>query len=178
MLAPKWASNIGPLHNPYREGEDGMAGSVESRLSELGITLPPVPSPLGNYVPYTIAGNLVFIAGQGAITEDGIKYAGRVGGDITLEDAQESARLCAVNLIAIVKAACGGDLERVVQCVKLGAFVHCGSDFKDHPKVINGASDLLVAVLGDRGRHARFAVGAPSLPFGLSVEIDGVFEIG
>ena len=155
-----------------------MAGTAEDRLKELGINLPPVPSPQGNYIPYTVAGNLVFVAGQGAITSEGIKHMGCVGSDVSLEEAQESARLCAINIIAIVKAASGGDLERVVQCVKLGGFVNCAADFTDHPKVINGASDLMVAVFGDRGRHARFAVGAPSLPLGLSVEIDAVFEIG
>ena len=154
-----------------------MAGTIEDRLSELGIKLPPVPAAQGNYVSYVVTGNLVFVAGQGALTEDGIQYLGRVGDDVSLEDAQKSARLCAINLIAIVRAACGGDLDRVVQCVKLGGFVNCGADFTDHPKVINGASDLLVGVFGDRGRHARFAVGAVSLPFGLSVEIDAVFEI-
>ncbi len=97
---------------------------------------------------------------------------------MSLEDAQESARLCAINIIAIVKDACGGDLGRVIQCVKLGGFVNCAADFTDHPKVVNGASDLMVAVFGDRGRHARFAVGAPSLPLGFSVEVDAVFEIG
>ncbi len=155
-----------------------MAETAEDRLKELGITLPPVATPQGNYVPYVVTGNLVYIAGQGAMTADGIKYAGRVGGDVSLEDAQESARLCAINIIAIVKDACGGDLGRVIQCVKLGGFVNCAADFTDHPKVVNGASDLMVAVFGDRGRHARFAVGAPSLPLGFSVEVDAVFEIG
>ncbi len=154
-----------------------MAGKIDARLTDAGITLPSAPSPQGNYVPYVVAGNLVFLAGQVALVEGDLKFAGMVGRDVSLEDARQSARLCAINLIAQLRAACGGELDRVVQCVKVGGFVACPEGFADQPKVINGASDVLVDVFGDKGRHARFAVGAPALPLGASVEVDAVFEI-
>ena len=154
-----------------------MAGKIDARLKDAGITLPSAPSPQGNYVPYVVAGNLVFLAGQVALVEGDLKFAGMVGRDVSLEDARQSARLCALNLIAQLRAACGGELDRVVQCVKVGGFVACPEGFADQPKVINGASDVLVEVFGDKGRHARFAVGAPALPLGASVEVDAVFEI-
>ncbi len=154
-----------------------MAGEIDARLKDAGIDLPSAPSPQGNYVPYVVSGNLVFLAGQVALVEGDLKFAGRVGRDVSLGDAQQSARLCAINLITQLRTACGGDLDRVVRCVKVGGFVACSEDYADQPKVINGASDVLVEVFGDKGRHARFAVGAPALPLGASVEVDAVFEI-
>jgi len=154
-----------------------MPHDIEARLSELGIDLPAAPRPAANYVPYVVSGNLVFIAGQVPATPQGLKYQGKLGADLSIEDGQAAARICAVNILAQVKAACGGDLRRVVRCVKLGGFVNATADFVDHPKVVNGASDLIVEVLADAGKHARFAVGAPSLPFDVAVEIDAVFEI-
>lgn len=151
--------------------------SIESRLNELGITLPEPAAPVANYLPYVVTGNLVFISGQVTIGPDGFEYQGKVGSDFSVEDGAAAARLCAINILAQLKAACEGDLERVRRCVKLGGFVNSTTEFTDHPKVINGASDLMVEVLGDRGKHARFAVGAGSLPLNVAVEVDAVFEI-
>ena len=150
---------------------------IESRLKELGIQLPAPPAPVASYVPYVVTGNLVFISGQVTVLAEGLKYIGKVGAEISLEDGKDAAKLCAVNLLAQLKAACGGDLERVRRCVKLGVFVNATADFTQHPEVGNGASDLIVAVLGDTGKHARAATGAGSLPRGVAVEVDGVFEI-
>jgi len=150
---------------------------IESRLKELGIVLPTPPAPVASYVPYVVTRNLVFISGQVTATPEGLKFVGKVGADISLEGGKEAAKLCAVNLLAQLKAACGGDLERVRRCVKLAVFVNATSDFTQHPEVGNGASDLIVAVLGDAGKHARAATGAGSLPRGVAVEVDGVFEI-
>ena len=154
-----------------------MAGTIDKRLQELGIELPAAAAPAANYVPWVITGNLVFVAGQITFWNGELKYLGKVGADLTLEDGQAAARLCALNIIAQVREACGGDLDRVVRCVKLGGFVNCNPDFTDQPKVMNGASDLLVDVFGDKGKHARFAVATPSLPLGVSVEVDALFEI-
>lgn len=154
-----------------------MPGQIDARLEAAGIELPTAPAPQGNYVPYVVSGNLVFLAGQIALVEGELKLPGVVGQDLSIEEGQQSARLCAINLIAQLKAACGGDLDRVVRCVKVGGFVTCAAGFSDQPTVINGASDLLGEVFGDKGRHARFAVGAPALPLGASVEVDAVFEI-
>lgn len=150
---------------------------IESRLKELGIQLPTPPAPVASYVPYVVTGNLVFISGQVTVSAEGLRYIGKVGAEISLEDGKDAAKLCAVNLLAQLKAACGGDLERVRRCVKLGVFVNAIADFTQHPEVGNGASDLIVAVLGDAGKHARAATGAGSLPRGVAVEVDGVFEI-
>ncbi|MBN9545120.1 MAG: RidA family protein [Alphaproteobacteria bacterium] len=150
---------------------------IESRLKELAIVLPTPPAPVASYVPYVVTGNLVFISGQVTAAPEGLKFVGKVGADISLEDGKEAAKLCAINLLAQLKAACGGDLERVRRCVKLGVFVNATADFTQHPEVGNGASDLIVAVLGDAGKHARAATGAGSLPRGVAVEVDGVFEI-
>lgn len=154
-----------------------MSNTIAERLKNLGITLPAAPAPQGNYVPYVVTGNLVFLAGQIALVAGELKYKGRVPDGVSLEEAHQSARLCAINLLTQLSAACGGDLERVVRCVKLGGFVACDATFTDHPKVINGASDLMAEVFVDRAPHARFAVGAPSLPLGASVEVDAIFEI-
>ncbi len=153
-----------------------MAQIIEQRLAELGIEIPDAPAPAANYVPYVISGHLIFVSGQVTLWDGELKYRGTVGDDLSLEDGYQAARLCAINLIAQARAACNGDLDKISRVVKLGGFVNATPDFTDHPKVINGASDLMVEVFGDAGRHARFAVGAGSLPLGIAVEVDGVFE--
>lgn len=150
--------------------------SIDATLQEMGLTLPTPPAALFNYVPYVIAGNLVFVAGQVPVGGPR-EYKGKVGMDLSIEEGAEAARQCALNILAQVKAAVNGDWGRVKRCVKLGGFVNCPGDFTDMSVVLNGASDLMVAVMGDDGRHARFAVGAPSLPAGFAVEVDAVFEI-
>lgn len=149
---------------------------IETRLAELNLVLPEPVAPVANYAPFVIAGNLVFISGQVSIGPDGL-IAGKVGAELSIDDGVQAAHACGVNLIAQLKAACSGDLDRVRRFVKLGGFVNCNPGFADQPKVINGASDLMVAVFGDEGRHARAAVGAPALPMNAAVEVDGVFEI-
>ena len=154
-----------------------MANSAEDNLAHLEITLPDAPTPAANYVPYAITGNLVFISGQLPLVNGALQITGHVGNDITVEQAAGQARLCAINLIAQLKSACDGDLSRVKRVVKLGGFVACTSEFSDQPEVMNGASDLMVEVFGDSGRHARFAVGTNALPRGTVVEVEGLFEI-
>lgn len=155
-----------------------MTFDPTARLKELGITLPEAAAPVANYVPYVISGNMVFISGQiSKIGDEAI--GGRLGESLPVEQGQKAARLSALNLIAQMKAACGGDLSRVRRIVKLGGFVQAlpSATQADIPKVINGCSDLMVEVFGDRGRHARFAVSAPSLPLDVAVEIDAIIEI-
>jgi enamine deaminase RidA (YjgF/YER057c/UK114 family) len=152
-------------------------GLIDKRLAELGIVLPTPAKPIANYAPWVRTGNLVYISGQGAVRDGKIEYTGKVGDTVSLEDAIASARLTAVNIIAHLRDACDGDLDRVKRVVKLLGLVNCTPAFGDHPKVINGASDLMVEVFGEKGRHARSAVGAPSLPFGLSVEVEAIAEI-
>ncbi len=149
---------------------------VEDRLKAMGIELPQPVAPVANYVPFVRSGNQVTISGQISIAVDG-GIKGTVGVDVDLETAQAAARLCGINLLAQMKAACDGDLDRVVRVVKLGGFVQAGPDFIDIPKVINGCSDLMVEALGDAGRHARSAVGVYKLPLGFAVEVDAVVEI-
>ncbi|MEI9888158.1 MAG: RidA family protein [Rhizomicrobium sp.] len=151
--------------------------TIDSRLKELGITLPTPPAPVASYVPYVVSGNLVYISGQITLADGGLKYVGTVGKELTLEDGKEAAKLCAVNVLAQVKAACGGDLERVRRVVKVTVFVNAVPGFAQHPEVANGASDLFVAVFGDAGRHARAAVGAGSLPRNVATEVEAVIEI-
>lgn len=151
---------------------------IDARLKELGLTLPEAAAPVANYVSYVTSGNMVFISGQiSKIGDDAI--GGRLGEDLSVEDGQRAAKLSALNLIAQMKAACGGDLSRVKRVVKLGGFVQAlpSATQADIPKVINGCSDIMVAVFGDKGRHARFAVSAPSLPLDVAVEIDAIIEI-
>jgi len=154
-----------------------MAGTVEARLKEKGIELPAPSTPAANYVPYAVVGNMVFVAGQICVWNGEITCKGRLGDDVSVEDGYQAARTCGLNLIAQLREACGGDLDRVTRVTKLGGFVNCTADFYDHPKVVNGASDLMVDVFGEVGKHARFAVGAPSLPLNVAVEVDGIFEI-
>jgi len=149
---------------------------IDTRLTDLGLILPQPAAPVANYVPFVVSGNLVFISGQVSTGPDGL-ITGKLGHDLGVEDGVQAAHACGVNLIAQLKAACGGNLDRVERVVKLGGFVNCTDDFADQPKVINGASDLMVAVFGDIGRHARAAVGASALPMNAAVEIDGIFEI-
>lgn len=154
-----------------------MAGKIEARLKQLDIVLPTPPAPVASYVPFVVSGNLVFVSGQITLAAGALHYVGRLGEDISLEDGKAAARLCAINVIAQVKAACGGDLDRVRRCVKVGVFVNAIADFGQHPEVANGASDLFVEVFGEAGRHARAAVGAGSLPRGVACEVEAVFEI-
>ncbi len=150
--------------------------TAESRLTDLGITLPTPAAPAANYVPFVRTGNLVFVSGQIPVGPKGIEFVGKLGLDTDLETGRAAARLCAINLIAQVKAAIG-DLEKLVRVVKLTGFVNSTLDFTDHPKVVNGASDLMVEVFGDRGRHSRSAMGVAGLPFGVAVEVEGIFEV-
>ncbi len=150
---------------------------IEARLKELDIELPTPPAPVAAYVPYVITGNLVFVSGQVPIAGGVPQFIGKLGDSILLEDGKAAARLCAVNLLAQLQTACGGDLDRVVRCVKLGVFVNATPDYSQQPEVANGASDLIASVFGDAGRHARAAVGVGSLPRGVAVEVDAVFEI-
>ena len=155
-----------------------MPGKIDARLKELGIELPNAPMPAANYVPFVVAGSMLFVAGQITAVNGEIKYKGKLGKDLAVEDGYQAARICGLNLIAQAKAACGGDLDKIKRVVKLGGFVNATPDFTDHPKVVNGASDLMAEVFGDAGKHARFAVGASSLPLGIAVEVDAIFEIG
>ena len=152
--------------------------SPEDKIAALGLTLPEAAAPVANYVPYVISGNMVFISGQISKIGDTL-IGGRLGEDLSVEQGQDAAKLSALNLIAQMKAACGGDLSRVARIVKLGGFVQAlpTATQADIPKVINGCSDIMVAVFGEAGRHARFAVSAPSLPLDVAVEIDAVIEI-
>ena len=150
--------------------------SIEARLAELGVTLPDAPAPAANYVPWIQTGNLLFISGQVAANADGV-ITGKLGENMTVEEGAEAAKSCAISLLAQLKAGCGGDIERLVRLVKLVGFVNSTPDFGDQPKVINGCSDFMVEALGDKGRHARSAVSAASLPFGVAVEIEAIFEI-
>lgn len=155
-----------------------MAGKIETRLIELSIDLPKAATPVGNYVAYVVTGNLVFVSGQLPLVNGELKYKGKVGAEVSLEDGQAAAQACAMNLIAQVRAACGGSLDRVKRVVKLTGFVNSNADFTQQANVINGASDLMVKIFGEAGKHARAAVSAPTLPLGAAVEIDAVFEIG
>jgi enamine deaminase RidA (YjgF/YER057c/UK114 family) len=154
-----------------------MAGTVDARLAELGIEIPTPASPAANYVPFVRSGNLVFVSGQIPMVNGKIEGVGVVGKDLTTDEARKIAEICAKNLIAQAKAACDGDLDKVARVVKLGGFVRCTPDFTEQPEVVNGASDLMVAVFGDKGRHARFAVGTNALPRGVAVEVEAVFEL-
>lgn len=154
-----------------------MNGKVEARLQSLGIVLPAAPNPVANYVPSCVAGNLLFISGQISRDADGTVTKGRLGAELTVEQGRAAARLAALNVLAQVKAAVG-ELDRVAQVVRLTGFVSATPEFTDHPQVVNGASDLMVEALGDKGRHTRAAVGVSSLPMGCAVEVDAVLLIG
>ncbi|MGC2411689.1 MAG: RidA family protein [Stellaceae bacterium] len=155
-----------------------MSGRIEARLKELGIELPQPAVPVANYVPYTMSGNIVFISGQLCQWNGELRYTGKLGAAVAIADGQAAARLCALNILAHLKTACGGDLDRVRRCLRLGGFVNCTPEFTDMPQIVNGASNLMVEVFGDIGRHARAAVGVSSLPGGVAVEVEATFEIG
>lgn len=154
-----------------------MTGKYEGKLRDLGIELPEAAAPAANYVPASRAGPLLYISGQVPTLGGKDQVVGKLGGGISIEDGQKAARICAINIIAQLKAALAGDLDRVVSCVRLGGFVNAVPEFGDHPKVINGASDLMVEVFGEAGRHARAAVGCASLPRNVAVEVDAIFEV-
>ena len=155
-----------------------MSNEITHRLAELGITLPAPMPPLANYLPFVKSGDLVFVSGQLPARDGKVAYTGKVGVDIAIESAQTAAQLCFINLLAQLSAACDGDLNRVRRVVRLGGFIAAPADFTQHALVMNGASDLAVAVFGEAGRHARSTVGVPSLPADATVEVEGIFEIG
>ena len=155
-----------------------MRGKIEARLSELGIELPEASAPMANYVPFTVTGNLVFIAGQICQWNGERRHVGKLGAGIGVAEGRDAALLCALNILTHLRTACGGDLDRVSRVVQLRGFVNCTPEFTDMPQIVNGASDLMVEIFGDLGRHARAAVGVTSLPGGVAVEVEAVFEIG
>ncbi|MBL4805416.1 MAG: RidA family protein [Alphaproteobacteria bacterium] len=147
------------------------------KLQALGLELPQAAAPAANYVPYVVSGKHLFVAGQIPFLNGQSMHLGRLGEDLNVDDGVEAARACALNILAQANAAVVGEWTQIKKLVKLGGFVNCTPDFTDHPKVVNGASDLFVEVMGAKGKHARFAVGAPSLPLGVAVEIDAIFEL-
>jgi|TARA_B110000967_G_C18377081_1_gene313435 enamine deaminase RidA (YjgF/YER057c/UK114 family) len=151
--------------------------SIEENLKKLDIRLPEGPKPVGAYVAYKKVGNLVFISGQISLKSDGNLIKGKVGADLTLEEGQAAAKVCAVNILSQIKSACDGDLNKVKNCIKITGFVNSSDNFIDQPKVINGASELLVNVLSEKGKHARAAISVNSLPLGAAVEIEAIFEV-
>lgn len=155
-----------------------MAGKIDARLKELGLEIPPSPAPLGSYVPFVVTGSLVFVAGQLPVGPKGLEFIGKVGQQFNTEEAKQAARLCGLNIISRLRDACGGDLDRVKRGVKLCGFINSTPDFTEFAPVMDGCSNLLVDVFGDAAKHARVAVGAPSLPRGAAVEVDAIFEIG
>ncbi len=150
--------------------------TIEDRLLQLDITLPPLPAAMANYVPFTLAGNLLYVSGQGPKTKDGDWVRGQVGKDLTVQQAYEAARLTGIQILAVANGALGS-LSRVKRILKVNGFVNSGSEFRDHPAVINGCSDLFVELLGDVGRHARAAIGVSGLPQGIAVEIEAILEV-
>src|SRR6202040_993783 len=166
-----------PAPNNINIAELNMAGSAENKLRELGVSLPNPPAPIANYVPFVRTGNLLTVSGQLCFGADGKLVAkGKLGGAVSVEDGQKAARACAVNVLAQVKAAVG-DLDQVVRVARLGGFINSDPSFLEGPKVMNGASDLMVAVFGDKGRHSRTTVGVAALPADAAVEVDGIFEV-
>ena len=151
--------------------------AIEKKLADLGITLPPPGAPAGNYVPYVVVGDIAYMAGQVAREAGKMKYVGKLGRELSVEQGAAAAKLCAVNLLAQLKAACGGDLDRVERCVRLTGYVNSTPDFLEHPKVVNGASDLMVAVFGERGQHARTALGVAALPLDSATEVEAIFQL-
>jgi enamine deaminase RidA (YjgF/YER057c/UK114 family) len=154
-----------------------MSGKIEARLQELGLDIPTPAAPAANYAPFVVSGRLVFLAGQITLWNGELKHVGKLGAEFGVKEGQEAARVCALNLIAQAKAACDGDLDRVVRWIRISGFINGTPDFTDQAKVMNGASDLLVQVFGERGHHVRTSVGVAALPFNVAVEVDGVLEI-
>jgi enamine deaminase RidA (YjgF/YER057c/UK114 family) len=153
-----------------------MSGLIEAKLAELGITLPQPMAPIANYVPYVVTGDLVVVSGQVPAIDGRVAITGKVGATLTADQGKQAARLCLINVLVHLKAACG-DLDRVRRVVRLGGFIACGPEFTQQAVVMNGASDLAVAVFGEAGRHARTTIGVPSLPADAAVEVEGMFEI-
>jgi len=149
----------------------------EENIKNLGLNIPDMPKALANYVPFKIVGKTMYIAGQGPVQNGKLIYKGKVGLDVTVEDGIEAAKICCINIIAAVKTGLNGDWDKLDSFVKLNGFVNCQNDFVDQPKIINGASDMLVTIFGDQGRHARVAVGSNTLPLGISVEIDAIVQL-
>ena len=149
----------------------------EENIKKLDLIIPEMPTPMANYVPFKVADNTVYVSGQGPVVDGKIVYSGKVGKEISEEEGIKAAELCCINIVSALKTSLNGDWDRLDTFLKLGAFVNCDENFTDHPKIINGASDLLVSIFGDKGRHARFAVGSNSLPFNISVEIDAIIKI-
>jgi len=154
-----------------------MPGTIDARLAELGMELPQPSAPGANYVPFVRTGNLVFLTGQLSQWNGERRFLGKLGREFGLSEGQQAARLCALNLIAHLRGAVGGDLDRVVRCVRVSGFVSAVPDFLEHSQVMNGASDLFVLVFGDAGRHTRMAIGVSGLPYGVAVEVEAVFEV-
>jgi enamine deaminase RidA (YjgF/YER057c/UK114 family) len=154
-----------------------MSGTIEARLKALGIELPQATAPIANYVPFTRSGNIVIVSGQVSVRGGKPEYIGKLGAGISIAEGREAAKLCALNILAHLKTACDGDLDRVRRVLRLGGFVNCTPEFTEMPQVVNGASDLMVEVFGDAGKHARAAVGVSSLPLGVAVEVEAMFEI-
>ena len=149
----------------------------EENIKQLGIEIPDIPTALANYVPYKVSDSIVYVSGQAPLKNGELIYKGKVGEDITVDDGIKAAELCCVNIISALKKSINGDWNRLDSFLKLGGFVNCNNNFYDQPKIINGASDLLVKIFGDQGKHARFAVGSNSLPMNISVEIDAIIKI-
>ena len=149
----------------------------EENIKKLDLKIPDLPSPLANYVPYKVSDNTVYVSGQGPVIDGKIIYSGKVGNEISQEEGVKAAELCCINIIAALKSSINGDWNRLDTFLKLGGFVNCDNDFSDQPKIINGASDLLVNIFGDKGRHSRYAVGSNALPLNISVEIDAIIKI-
>ena len=155
-----------------------MAGRIEARLQQLGIELPQPAAPIANYVGYTVSGTLVVVSGQLCSWNGQLRHIGKLGAGIAIDEGKQAARLCALNVLAQASAAAGGDLDRIRRVLRLGGFVNCTPEFTEMPQVVNGASDLMVEIFGDAGKHARAAVGVSSLPGGVAVEVEGIFELG
>lgn len=154
-----------------------MTGAIEAKINALGLTLPEAVAPAANYVPYTVTGKTVIVSGMLPMQGGKPQFIGRVGKTISIEQAQECARLCGLNILAHLKNAAGGNLDHVARLLRMGIFVNSTEDFTEQPKVANGVSDLMVHVFGEQGKHARFAVGVAQLPFGVAVEVDATFEL-
>ena len=149
----------------------------EENIKQLGIEIPDMPNALANYVPYKLSNSIVYVSGQAPVMNGKLIYKGKIGNDISIEDGIKAAELCCINIISVLKKSINGDWNKLDNFLKLGGFVNCNSDFVDQPQIINGASDLLVKVFGEQGKHSRFAVGSNSLPMNISVEIDAIIKI-
>ena len=151
--------------------------TIDKKIKELKLILPKMANPIANYLPFKISKNIAYISGQAPIIDGKIKFSGKIGDNLSIEDGIEAAKLCCMNILSIIKYACNNDWDNFNEIIKLGGFVNCTNNFTDHPKIINGASDLLIKILGERGKHARFAVGSNSLPLDIAVEIEAVVSI-